>query len=88
MFCMPIIQYLQGCGGSAPVIDVERAAGQKLGLTPEQFGEMKNDRTTRLSYRVTWARFYLKKQGYLESSKRGVSVLSEKGKNASASDIR
>lgn len=76
-----VLKALKQLGGAAPVRDVENAVADMLNLTAKERGEIHKDKRTKLSYRVAWARFKLKKEGYLESSIRGVSVLSDKGKN-------
>lgn len=78
--CNSVLKALHQLGGSAKVADVERTVADLLHLSAADRAEMRSPKQTRLSYRVAWARFYLKKKGYLESTKRGVSVLSEKGK--------
>jgi restriction endonuclease Mrr len=78
-----VLKALKELGGEAPVKDVERVVADMLNLTPEERQEIHKDKLTKLSYRVAWSRFYLKKKGLLESAKRGVSVLSEKGKEIS-----
>lgn len=89
---MPIPQYkelhnlvlkaIKQLGGSAPIANVERVVGDLLKLSPAERKEIHKGKQTKLGHRIAWSRFYLKKQGFLESSERGVSTLSEKGKNA------
>lgn len=78
--CDYILKALNQFGGSAPVADVERAVADLLHLSPAERNEIYKGKQTKLGHKIAWARFYLKKNGLLESSKRGVSVLSEKGK--------
>lgn len=81
-----VLKAVNQLGGSAPVREVERIVADMLLLTSEEREEIHKGSQTKLTYRVAWSRFYLKKQGLLESAKRGVSVLSEKGKAYIATD--
>ncbi len=63
-----------------PVPTLEQEVADILGLSPADRREMRSDNKTRLSYRVAWARYYLKKEELLAHSKRGICMLSEKGK--------
>ncbi|MFA5022748.1 MAG: winged helix-turn-helix domain-containing protein [Candidatus Paceibacterota bacterium] len=78
---------LRDLGGTASVKDVENKVAEILNLPEEDRKKMHRDNQTKLSERVAWARYYLKRKGFLESSKRGTSVLSEKGKNANISGL-
>ncbi len=66
-------------GGRASVKDVERVVADMLNLTEDERNKIHKGTQTKLSDRVSWARFYLKKKGYLESSEKGICVLSAKG---------
>ncbi len=76
-----ILQILLTHGGSLPVKELESLIADSLHLTNAERLEMHSATKTKLSYKVAWARYYLKKQGLLSSQKRGVSILSEKGKH-------
>ncbi len=75
------LKALRSLGGSASVEDVEKRVADMLNLSAEDRKKIHRGKQTKLSERVAWARYYLKKNGFLESSKRGDCVLSEEGKN-------
>jgi restriction system protein len=76
-----VLKALYQKGGTASVKKVESMVADMLKLTPRERAEMHANGKTRLSHRIAWARFDLKKKGFLESSKRGFSVLSKKGRS-------
>ena len=77
-----VLKAVQQHGGEAPISDVERTVADMLGLSDTERSAQHFFGMTKLGYRVAWARFALKREGYLASSKRGVSVLTEKGRAA------
>lgn len=79
-----MLRALYALGGTAPVAELENRVADMLGLSLAEKSEIHKGKVTRLSYRIAWSRFHLKKKGFLESSKRGVSVLSETGKQRAA----
>lgn len=78
--CNPILKVLHSHNGSIPVPALEQEVADIIGLSAAERREMRSDNKTRLSYRVAWARYYLKKEGILARGKRGICTLSEKGK--------
>lgn len=76
-----VLLALRSLGGEASVKVLEERVADMLKLSAEDRRKIHRGNQTKLSERVAWARYYLKRNGFLESSKRGVSVLSEKGKN-------
>jgi len=50
-----------------------------LKLSDKQQNELMKSGTPRFSNQVAWARFYLARDGYVDSSKKGVWTLTEKG---------
>jgi restriction system protein len=59
----------------------ERVA-ESVGLTPEARSETTSSGVTRYENQIAWARFYLVRAGLLDSSKRGVWSLTEKGRES------
>jgi len=57
-----------------------------LNLSEEDATELHKGNTTKLSYRLAWARTYLKRFGLLDNSARGVWSLTQKGLNAKSVD--
>ena len=75
----PTIQALKNLGGSASISEIEDEVSQILNLSDEEINDIHKESRTKLSYRLAWARTYLKNAGLLENSKRGVWVLTQKG---------
>lgn len=82
-----IIKVLRNLGGEATVKDVERAVADTLDLSAEDRKKIHRGQQTKLSNRIAWSRYYLKLNGFLENSKRGICVLSEKGKKVNIKDL-
>src|SRR6266404_8711185 len=75
----PLLRALRELGGSASIAEQESAVARILKLTPEEEAEIHRGNRTKLSYRLAWARNYLKRFGLLENSTRGVWALTPKG---------
>jgi restriction system protein len=78
-FFKPILQILKESGGSGTTSEVIDRAIELLQI-PESKQEvtLKNGQS-RIRNQVQWSRLYLVRAGYLESSRRGVWSLTEKG---------
>jgi len=80
-FFKPIIEVLKESGGSGTVAEVIDRAIEKMEISEnEQAVTLKNGQS-RVRNQVQWARLYLVRAGYLDSSKRGIWSLTEKGIN-------
>lgn len=75
----PLIKALKNLGGSASVSEMEEEVAQIMKLTEDEINEIHRESTTKLTYRLAWARNYLKRFGVLENSARGIWALTEKG---------
>ena len=75
----PTLKALHNLGGSASVSEIEDFVVELLNLTEEEISDIHRGTTTKLNYRLRWARNYLKNYGLLENSERGVWVLTPKG---------
>lgn len=82
----PTLKAIKDLGGSGAVSEIEDEVSKILNLTEEQINEIHRESTTKLTYRLAWARNYLKRYGLLENSARGVWALTEKGKNTKEVD--
>jgi restriction system protein len=79
----PVLRALQQLGGSGRPDEVRSAIAQELNLSEEEQSEpLPSKAQPRFDNQVHWARFYLSKAGLLDSSKRGVWALTEKGREA------
>lgn len=77
----PVIQALKELGGSARPVEVRDQIAQDLGLSDEERSELLEGGSPRFDNLVAWARFYLVKAGFIDSSYRGVWTLTEKGRS-------
>jgi restriction system protein len=75
----PLLQAIQSLGGSASVAEQEDEVATILKLTDAEVSEIHRGNRTKLSYRLAWARNYLKRYGALDNSSRGVWALTSKG---------
>jgi restriction system protein len=81
----PLLDALRGLGGSAKVDEaVDRVAGD-LNVTDDLLNETLPSGGSRFRNQVAWARFYLVREGLVDSSKHGVWSLTEKGFKTSLS---
>lgn len=82
----PLLNALRSLGGSStPQEAVDRIACD-LQLTDELLNETLPSGELRFRNQVHWARFYLAREGLLDSSKRGVWTLSEDGRHTHLTD--
>lgn len=80
----PVLEALQELGGSGRPIEVIDLIASKYDI-PDELNEEIASGGTRFSKNVHWARFYLAKDEYIDSSQRGVWNLTKKGRDASLS---
>jgi restriction system protein len=87
----PLVDVLKRLGGSARPSEVCPSIAKDLSLSDSILEERLVNGISRFENQVHWARFYLVKAGYIDSSRRGVWSLTEKGraaKHMSDSEIR
>lgn len=77
-FLGPVIDALQDLGGSGRPAEVVDWISDRYDFSEEQ-NEVLSSGQTRVQNQIHWARFYLSKAGYIDSSKRGVWSLTNKG---------
>jgi restriction system protein len=75
----PVLQGLHKLGGSGTNNEIEEAVIELLGLTDEEVEDVHRGNTSKLSYRLAWARNYLKRLGLVENSGRAIWALSHEG---------
>ncbi|WP_341910795.1 restriction endonuclease [Polaromonas sp. YR568] len=75
----PLLQAVRNLGGSASVAEQEDEVATILKLTDAEVSEIHRGNRTKLSYRLAWARNYLKRYGVLDDSSRGVWALTSEG---------
>ena len=79
----PLISALRQLGGSARADEVCNAIAETLNLSDDVLDKQLKNGESRFKNQVHWARFYLAKTGYIDSSRRGVWALTEKGQSCS-----
>ena len=75
----PVFQALHKLGGSGTNSEIEEQVILLLKLNEEEIEDIHRGNTTKLSYRLAWARNYLKRLGLIENSERAVWALTPKG---------
>jgi len=77
----PVIAALRELGGSGRPDEVRAAIARALKISEaEQSEPLPSGVQTRFENQVHWARFYLVKAGYIDSSQRGVWTLTDRGR--------
>ncbi|MBD2090710.1 restriction endonuclease [Microcoleus sp. FACHB-1515] len=76
----PVIQALKELGGSGRPAEVREVIARQLNISEQEKTELLEGGAPRFDNQIAWARFYLVKAGLLDSSKRGVWSLSDKGR--------
>jgi restriction system protein len=84
----PLLQALRELGGSASVAEQEDKVTELLKLSDAEVSQVHRGNRTKLSYRLAWARTYLKQFGLLENSARGVWALTAEGRAVDKVDPR
>src|SRR2546422_8657682 len=77
----PLLDALRKLGGSGAPTEVVEQIAQDLGISEEARTELLDSGSPRFPNQVAWARFYLTREGLLDSSKRGVWSLTDKGRS-------
>jgi restriction system protein len=77
----PLLKAIHELGGSASVIEIEEKVADLLNLSDGDINEIHRGNRTKLSYRLAWARNYLKRYGLLYNSTRGIWILTPKGQS-------
>ena len=82
----PTLKALKNLGGSGSVSEIEEQVIDILKLKEDAINEIHRESTTKLTYRLAWARNYLKRYELLENSSRGVWALTESGQKTNEVD--
>jgi restriction system protein len=78
-FFKPIIEVLKGSGGSGTAAEVIDRVIEKMRIPEAEQEVINKSGQSRVRNQIYWAKFYLANAGYIDSSKRGVWGLTEKG---------
>ena len=77
----PVVDAVRELGGSGRPDEVRAVVARRLHLSDaDQSEPLPSGVQTRFENQVHWARFFLAKAGYIDSSQRGVWTLTEKGR--------
>ena len=79
-FCIPILQTVKDMGGSGNASEVVDAVIEKLKIPEAEQQAVNKNGQSRIENQVQWARFYMTRAGFMDSSSRGVWTLTEKGR--------
>ncbi len=75
----PLIEILKKLGGSGNSSEVTDLVVEKMNIPEKVLEEKLNSGASRVKNQIAWARNYLVKSGYMDSSQRGIWNLTEKG---------
>lgn len=78
-----MLDALRKLGGSGKPDEVTEQVASDLSLSDESQNDLLPSGESRFRNQVAWARFYLVREGLLDSSKRGVWSLTERGRSTS-----
>ncbi|HRI63488.1 MAG TPA: restriction endonuclease [Polyangium sp.] len=76
----PLLAALRHLGGSARSAEATEQVARDLKISDAERSEVLDSGQPRFDNAVAWARFYLAKAGYIDTSKRGVWTLTDKGR--------
>lgn len=76
----PLLAVLKDRGGSARAAEARAAVAEYLQLPDSVLDERLESGSSRFDNQVGWARYYLVRGGFIDSSRRGVWALTEKGR--------
>lgn len=85
-FMNPVLDALRGLGESGRPAEVYEYVAETMNVSEDELGKKLKDGTSRFENQVAWARHYLARTGFIDSSRYGVWSLTEKGKEAQLSD--
>lgn len=88
-FMSPLLEVLKTLGGSARPAEAKEAVIAQLDLPDADLAAQLKSGQSRVENQIAWARFYLSKAGFIDSSNRGVWTLTERGlkESLSAEDV-
>jgi restriction system protein len=82
----PLLEALRSLGGSATPDEAVARIARDLSLSEEAQNETLPSGELRFRNQVAWARFYLVREGLLDSSKRGVWSLTQRGRETTLNE--
>ncbi len=76
----PVVGALKDLGGSGNPDEVRAMVASRLAISEQEQSEQLPSGSSRFDNQVAWARFYLTRAGLLDSSRRGIWSLTQKGR--------
>ena len=76
----PVVRAIKSLGGSARPAEVTERVASDLGVSDDERSELTSTGVPRFYNQVAWARFYLAKADIVDTSRRGIWTLTEKGR--------
>lgn len=86
-YFVPLLEVLKELGGSGRPAEVRDMIAEKLKLPESERAIINESGQARFDNRVHWAKFYLSRSGYIDSTTRGVWSLTEKGQTSTLSTL-
>jgi len=85
---VPTVHALRALGGSAGIEELGEKVAELMGLSDEVMGYRREGASmNEVPYRAAWARTYLKRDGVVERTARGVWALTPRGREVSDADL-
>ncbi|MDD3480697.1 MAG: restriction endonuclease [Patescibacteria group bacterium] len=82
----PLLEAMRSLGGSAKIREIEDRVAEVMSLSEDEISDIHRGNTTKFSYRLAWARTYLKQFGLMDNTFSGVWILTAKGRRISKVD--
>ncbi len=82
----PVLEALKALGGSGSPDEVRASIASRLSISEDEQNEQMASGSSRFGNQVAWARFYLTRAGLLDSSRKGIWNLTEKGRAITLSE--
>ena len=82
----PLLEALHNLGGSGSISEIEEEVARLLNLTDKEVNDIHKGTSTKIAYRLAWARNYLKRYDLIENSSRGIWSLTHKGQSVKSVD--
>lgn len=80
----PVLQALHKLGGSGTNNEIEEQVILLMDLSDPEVEDIHRGNTTKLAYRLAWARNYLKRLGLIENSGRAIWTLTAQGQKTTS----
>lgn len=87
-FMSPLVESLRAMGGSASSAEATDSVIEREKLSEKELEETNKNGQSRVRNQIAWARMYLVKAGFIDSSARGIWSLTEKGQNEDLSKFK